>query len=315
MAALGAATGLLVLADLRTTAITTALEGGATWRDVCNFCPGLHRQAEMATQLNNNEYPAVGALTSGYVFRVENPATVFYLQRISTAGAVTRLAVSPGSSDSAKPMNLFSGLFQGLVPLYWILGPFAIIDRFVIALIVGARALNIASLIHRAKGTGWHGASEPGVQGDLLVLLSQDRWVRITGQVDDLKAVLSGQWLREPSAEDSMATTAATMMVYIAAGLSINMGWQIKWTLLIMLILSGMLGTATNNNRKHLVMHGRKLAVDEAIAEPVKRYKRRLDLVDELLSEEGRNDVAMKRALRGMGMMPAADGSTEQVIM
>jgi hypothetical protein len=57
------------------------------------------------------------------------------------------------------------------------------------------------------------GALEPGVKGDLLVLLSQDRWVRIRGLVDDLKAVASGSWLRKPTALEQFMTTLATILV------------------------------------------------------------------------------------------------------
>jgi hypothetical protein len=62
-------------------------------------------------------------------------------------------------------------------------------------------------LLHR------FGALEPDVQGDLLVLLSQDRWVRIRGLVDDLKAMTSGSWLREATASEQVVTTLATLSV------------------------------------------------------------------------------------------------------
>ncbi|KAF9525596.1 hypothetical protein CPB83DRAFT_859270 [Crepidotus variabilis] len=46
----------------------------------------------------------------------------------------------------------------------------------------------------------WKRAREPGVKSDLLVLLSQDQWVRMKGIVDDLKAATSGQWLHDQTA-------------------------------------------------------------------------------------------------------------------
>ena len=61
---------------------------------------------------------------------------------------------------------------------------------------------------------GWHGQSEPGVQGDLLVLLSQDRWVRIQGPGDDLKAVTSGAWMRDASTIEGWMEAWAKVCVY-----------------------------------------------------------------------------------------------------
>jgi len=69
------AAGLVALADLSTVARRTALTGTSSLLDAFVLCPGLHRQQE-APELNGGEYPACAAMTTGYVFRVENPATV-----------------------------------------------------------------------------------------------------------------------------------------------------------------------------------------------------------------------------------------------
>jgi hypothetical protein len=45
--------------------------------------------------LHKGEYPACAALTTGYVFRVENQATVFHLQRVGRSGCLTTLEVLP----------------------------------------------------------------------------------------------------------------------------------------------------------------------------------------------------------------------------
>ena len=74
------AAGLVALADLTTIGIRMALTGTSALLDVFVLCPGIHRQ-QAAPELHGGEYPACGAMTTGYVFRVENPATVLYLQR------------------------------------------------------------------------------------------------------------------------------------------------------------------------------------------------------------------------------------------
>ena len=59
------AAGLVALADLTTIAKRTALTGTACLSDVLVLCPGIHRQ-QNAPDLNGGEYPATGAMTTGY---------------------------------------------------------------------------------------------------------------------------------------------------------------------------------------------------------------------------------------------------------
>ena len=84
-----------------------------------------------------------------------------------------------------------------------------------------ARLLNVV-IIKRRSRMGWKGAPEPGVSGDLLVLLSQDRWVCMRGLVDDLKALTSGQWLRNETSVEGFAMSFATLLVFVSAALAGN---------------------------------------------------------------------------------------------
>jgi hypothetical protein len=72
-------------------------------------------------------------------------------------------------------------------------------------------------VIKRQAVFGRKSASEPGVHGNLPVLLSQDRWIQIRGLVDDLKLVTSEQWLREQTTTEGFASALATLLVYVAA--------------------------------------------------------------------------------------------------
>jgi hypothetical protein len=87
------AAGLVSLADLSTVAKRTVLTGNGAYLDVLIICPGFHRQ-QAAPELNSGEYPAAGALTTGFVFRVENPAIVVFLQKVGRIGQLTSLRVS-----------------------------------------------------------------------------------------------------------------------------------------------------------------------------------------------------------------------------
>ena len=315
------AAGLIALADLTTVARRTALTGTSCLLDAFVLCPGLHRQ-QLAPELNGGEYPACGAMTTGYVFRVENPATVHFLQKVSRTAHLTTLVVSHEKDHRRLNRRLFELFFSSqaaslcssiaylatalmtLVTLVllalsrnsWALGVFSIL--------VLARLLNIVIIRRRAQ-PGWFGAKEPGIQGDLIILLSQDRWVRMRGPVDDLKAVTSGQWLREPTFIESSVTALATVLVYLDAALASNVDQTGKLIFLILLIASaGMLAIA-NETTDALQMHGRVIKV----AEQSDRFDRRLQMVNWLIGEVGgRKDWAIR-----MGMIvPDVDEKTEE---
>ena len=293
--------------------------------DILVICPGLHRQ-QAAPELNLGEFPACGALTTGYVFRVENPATVLFLQKVSRTGTLTQVVVSRWDNKSKSWPRLLSAVFifqtasftstlaylaasslttvaivlLALARELWGLG--------VLSVLMLARLLNTCVIRKRCESE-WHGEREPGAYGDLLILLSQDRWVRMKGPVDDLKAVTSGAWLREQSFVESSISAAATVLVYLDAALASNVNDSGKMILLILLILSSGLLAIANECTKALFMHGCRVEV----VGKRKSYGRRLQLVEDLLQEKGRNDDAMRMAFSQMGMtVPAKNAFAAQ---
>ncbi|KAJ8130178.1 hypothetical protein O1611_g3453 [Lasiodiplodia mahajangana] len=297
------AAGIVALADITTVQQRTALAGTAVLLDALVLCPGIHMQ-QQAPKLNHGEYPACAALTSGYVFRIENSATVYYLQQVGRTGHLTTLTVSrpiPGEGRFLAAvfpyhnMTPTSSLTYGLIILLTI----TIIILIglsedwwgisVVALLILSRLCNIV-VIRRRSEPGWAGAPEPGQQGDLLVLLSQDRWIRIQGGVDDLKLVTSGQWLRDQTRTESWATALATVVVYLDAALVSNLTQLSKILLLVLLIASVGLLAIANSATKDLQMHGRIVSV----VGPRKPYQRRLHLANELIAETGRDDWAVR---------------------
>ncbi|KAK0224913.1 hypothetical protein EDD85DRAFT_230470 [Armillaria nabsnona] len=175
------AAGLLALADLPTVTLRTALFGGACFLDVLVLVPGMRKQ-QCADEINRGEFPTTGAMTSGYVFRVENPATVSYLQSIGQTGHLVTARIS----------TISVVVVLCVVGDWWGIGA--------LGMFVSARLINVV-VIERRSQQGWKGAIETG-DGDLLILLSQDRWVRLQGTINDLKAVTAGQWLRDLSAPE-----------------------------------------------------------------------------------------------------------------
>ncbi|PHH67035.1 hypothetical protein CDD81_4430 [Ophiocordyceps australis] len=172
--------------------------------------------------------------------------------------------------------------------------------------------MSFALVVIRRRATlGWSGSMEPNKQGDLLVLLSQDRWVRLQGQVDHLKAVTSGQWLRDQTTVENWVTALATLVIYVAAALASNATYKGK--ILILALLGGSVGLLgiANSTTKDIAMHGHIIKVHG----DRRCYQRRLDLAEELIRETGRNDWALR-----MGMIINEDISVgvtqlEPVIM
>lgn len=301
--------GLFTLAPLTTIAQRTALHG-TSLLDPLVLAPGLHLQPT-ANDLHKGEYPACAALTSGYVFRVENPATVYFLQRVGRTGCLTDLKVSAQASssrffptrDEALASAGYSAAFGcSLFAAQRVYALGDIWSLFFISNLMLTRLIHFVVLRRRTQ-PGWFGAPEPGVQGDLFILLSQDRWVRIRGPVDDLKALTSGTWLSEPTTLDSFFGALAKLLVYANvafAGYATNAG---VYTVASMLLVNGALVALDNLRVRRLNMYGRTM---EVVGEP-KRYSRRRDLAEQLIKESGRDDWAVV-----MGLIVKDKASTEK---
>lgn len=263
-------------------------------------------------------------MTSGYVFRVENPATVLYLQKVGLTGQLTTLSVARANRVDTQFSKLFSALFT--FQSASVVSSFAYLVAVcmtVVALVLLALSENWWGLtvivflcvsrlcnviiIRRRTNVNWQGAPEPGVNGDLLILISQDRWIRMKGTVDDLKAVTSGQWLREMTFVESSVAAFATVLVYLDAALASNVDQVGKIILLVLLIVSAGILAIANETTQMLQMHGRVIKVEGSRS----KYKRRLDLVQQLIKESGRDDWAMRMGMivRKAGEKPTQDGA------
>ena len=289
---LGIATGLVSLAPLTSIAKRTAICGSPSWHDIFFLAPGIHKQ-QCTSELNNGEYPATAAMTTGYVFRIENQATVRFLQSRGKPGHLVNISVELERTPSDE-------LFKSVLSLLYLAGPSATVTTLAIitlrgdcwavgflSMLLAARLCNTVVIVRRLEPS-WKGAPEPGVRGDLLVLVSQDRWFRIHGLVDDLKSVTAGQWLRKASTVEDFAVDFATVLVYFAAWLASNMSAEGSLVVLALLLCSWVVLGVCNHSVETLRMHGRVLKVD---GKP-KAYYRRTDLVDELVQESGREDWA-----------------------
>ncbi|KAL2828451.1 hypothetical protein BDW59DRAFT_170946 [Aspergillus cavernicola] len=316
------AAGLVTIAEISAIARRTTLMGTSIVSDIFVLCPGLHRQ-QSAPELSRGEFPAVAAMTTGYIFRVENAATVCFLQRVGKTGHLTTLQVSrPTASEKlekerpreSSPSKRWMSVLPGMTPApgsredpvalvayicavcatpavlivyIWLRDWWGV---FCLLALVLARLCNVTVIRRRCRDTGWKGASEPGVQGDLLVLLSGDCWIRIQGAVDDLKAITAGQWMHDRTVGEDVVSAFATLLVYISAVLVCNISKVGQVLLLSLLIASVGLLFLANATTTTMQMNGRKIRV----AGTSKRYHRRREMADELIRETGRADWAMR---------------------
>ncbi|EPQ56012.1 hypothetical protein GLOTRDRAFT_116103 [Gloeophyllum trabeum ATCC 11539] len=284
------AAGLIALADLKAISYRTALTGTSSFIDTLLIAPGIHCQ-QRASEVNGGEYPAAAALTSGSLFRIENQATVSFLQGIGKTGHLVQVAVSSlgrkprlFSKDMAASILYLSAAAQSVVVMvllgytrdWWGLG--------VLAMLVLARLCNVIALKRRTR-MGWKGMSEPDVHDELFIILSEDRWVRLRGLVDDLKAITGGQWLREESVLDSFLSGFATLLVYVSAALAGNASTLGKLLLACLLLVS-------------VAFLGLCNSLTQTEGRP-KAYVRRVHLVRELIDEYRRDDWAI-----AMGLIP-----------
>lgn len=102
------ATGLIALADLKIISHRTALTGSASYVDMLFIAPGIHCQRD-ASLINDGEYPRAASMKTGYVFGIENQATVNFLQGVSTTGHLTTVTVNPPDPQSR---SLFLDIFR-----------------------------------------------------------------------------------------------------------------------------------------------------------------------------------------------------------
>ncbi|KAK0184780.1 hypothetical protein F5146DRAFT_1168801 [Armillaria mellea] len=300
--------GLVALADLPTVAVRTALMGTASWLDILVLAPGMHQQ-QSADEVNRGEFPQTGSLTNGYVFRIENPATVSYLQRIGRTGHLIDARVEPKPKpktprkdssyfDLSPPQfhtfyiaGTFVALLYLLCPILTIIG-FALVGSIrdwwalaVLGMFVLSRVINVFVIKRRASDSkDWKGAEEEG-PGDLLVVLSQDRWVRLRGELSDVKRVTAGQWLRDKDRVENLAVGFATLLVYAAAALAGNASTTGSLLIALLLLCSVALLALCNSLTHRLQMYDCIVQEDKSLRT---RYKRRLEMVKALIEEVDR---------------------------
>ncbi|KHN97124.1 uncharacterized protein MAM_05233 [Metarhizium album ARSEF 1941] len=123
----------------------------------------------------------------------------------------------------------------------------------------------------------------------MLTLLSQDRWIRMQGEVDHLKAVTSGKWLQDGTAWQSYVTAIATVVACLGAALASHVSQFGKILLICLLTGSSGLVAIAKTSTDVLQMHGFLVKVPRR-----DEYGRRLGVAHELIVKSGRSDWAVR---------------------
>jgi hypothetical protein len=227
--------GLIALADLSSVLKRCALSGTSSVFDALIIAPGLHLQHKAADfGINQGELPEAASIQSGHVFHIHNPATVMFFQDMSETGHLTDFYVEklqvPRAEWQEKLIQIFDYreestaaiafyFFSVLLTLIIVMTTAAYEDWFAFwgtLALVFARAINVCVMRRRAHSPGaegWFGNKHERGEGDIFILLSRDRWVRLRGELQDVKLVTAGNWLDKATAHESWLVSFATLIV------------------------------------------------------------------------------------------------------
>lgn len=310
--------GLVALSDMQAIKRRTALTGGASLWDSLVLAPGIRTQ-QTAPDVNDGEFPKTAAMTSGYIFRIENEAVVSYLQSVGEPGCLVTVRVDgrpKGHRAALLSMVQLEDIivsiiyFSAIACTLFALAKLHAIQDYqavgAVALLIISRFINTVVIKRRTQGEDvWRGAEEPGVAADLLVLLSQDRWIRMRGLVDDMKMVTAGQWLRKQTAIEGLASTFADLSLLLSSALTMTSTSEGSLIVTLLLLASaGILGLC-NALTQDLHMVQRRIHVTSK-----KQYLRRLKMAEELIEEMHKDEWAI-----ALGLIRAPFGQSTKAVV
>ncbi|VDC00622.1 unnamed protein product [Peniophora sp. CBMAI 1063] len=297
----------------------SALNGASWIADTLVLAPGLLAPQD-ACAAKRGELPVAGAMHSGLVSRIENPAMVSWLYQISRPGHLVEALVETVGSETPyttltygttqavafRRIRLAVKEFLPLSFIPYVTGILCTITSFVFLSFIGDYwAMGVLSILVVAKGVNvvtsrrrfirdGGGRSSPRVSGDLLVLLNPNRWVRLRGDEDDLDFITSRQSVREPTYVESLALGGATLSVYAAAILARKSTTVGNLVIASLLSISAALLRLYNAASRCLYILNRKVSRHGS----AKRYERLLDLAEEMIDiHGGRRDWAIEMGL------------------
>ncbi|KAK0444711.1 hypothetical protein EV421DRAFT_1799164 [Armillaria borealis] len=271
-----------------------ALTGTSSYMDVLFLA--IHFPQE-ASETNQNEFP-ISSMTGTFCFLIENSAIVSYMQSIGRAGHLVTVRVSPDPIHNTKlsltyrriqsffvmgipatmlyllgpTLTVIAAVFLGVIQEWWGLG--------VLALLLLSRGINMVIVSRRS--TRRKVIREPGVEGDRIIFMSRNRWIRLRGMVDDLRTVTTCQFLRDESTLEGLAVSFAKLLVCLAAALAGNISTVGSLMIVSHLLCSSALLASSKFFSPCLQIFDCVVRVE---GEPT-RYERRMsDMIAEVIKE------------------------------
>ncbi|KAG8674298.1 hypothetical protein FPOAC1_000263 [Fusarium poae] len=289
------ASGLLVLADLRTISRRTALTGGASWVDAFVLAPGLHYQ--QACNDLEREAPiglmALSTQTLGEIqYAVKNTMTASYLKSLCKDGedsitlnvgidtpwdvvkfigkVLEKKKVADEEEDDDGDHDDWASLsdVDWLSHLLYLGSPIITLSSisFMVILedwwglaimltLIISRILNIWSIKQRM--THSEPPPESLIMTEYRIDLGGGHSVQLRGPDADLQAIVTHAWLRAQSVLEGYLEAVAKLMVYMSAALGGNMTQAGAIVLSGLLLASAALLGLSNAHARGFRMHGR----------------------------------------------------------
>ncbi|KAH7196554.1 uncharacterized protein B0J16DRAFT_312904 [Fusarium flagelliforme] len=285
------ASGLLVLADLRTISRRTALTGGASWVDAFVLAPGLHYQ-QACDEVQREAPVGLVALALGEMqYAVKNTMTASYLKSLFkddedsitlTVGidtpwdivkfvgkVIKKRRISDEEDNDAdhddwaslSDVDWFSHLLYLGTPVITLtsISLMVILEDWwglsILLMLIISRILNIWAIKQRTTH------SESALEGidmtEYTIDLGGGHSVRLRGPDADLQAIVTHAWLRAQSVLEGYIEAVAKLMVYMSAAIGGNMSQAGAIILMGLLLASAALLGLSNAHARGFRMHGR----------------------------------------------------------
>ncbi|WZH40582.1 hypothetical protein QYS62_001519 [Fusarium acuminatum] len=291
------ASGLLVLADLRTISRRTALTGGSSWIDALVLAPGLHYQ-QACDDLEREAPVGLIALSTQALgeiqYAVKNTMTANYLKSLCRDGAEEIVTLNVGLDTPWDVIKIIGKVIENrrvideeeedddadhddwgsLSDVDWLshlfyLGSPLITSTSVTFMIIFEDWWGLAILLTlitsrilniwaiKQRMTPSTSSPESIAMTEYRIDLGGGHSVRLRGPDADLQALVTHAWLRAQSSLEGYLEATAKLMVYMSAALGGNMTQAGSIVLIGLLVLSAALLGLSNAHARGFRMHGR----------------------------------------------------------
>ncbi|PBK92136.1 hypothetical protein ARMGADRAFT_872010, partial [Armillaria gallica] len=254
----------------------------------------------------SDEFPMAGAMKTGGTCRIRKSATVSFLQTIGRTGHLVTARVFPNPSH-----NPLQSLFVADVPatLLYLLSPALTVTTAVLlgyiqdwwglgvlATLVLSRLIHVvvARRIWRSKQRSSLG-KKSDVEGALVIILSQDRWILLQGVEDNLQTVIASRDTTVTEQfHERIALSFALLPVYIATVFSFYTSTVGRMMITCLLLCSSAILSLSNTLTPCLRLPDCSVCVQGL----PKKYNQRSEMAKELIEASGRDDWAI-----GLGLV------------